>query len=546
MDMDKFEEMVKENIAELEAADAVSTTDGNPEELYEKVYNEVCDEPADTGIETEEMIELQEENNEEDDKNEADFESEAQEISSEVPEFELELDFADPEKQEDKEWKERTGLNEDTLCGALETIIFMSDRPVNLSKLKNYIDPEMPLRVLHEAIERLQADYETSHHGIRLMEVAEGYQFRTKASYSKFVKDLFKCQTMVLSPTALEVLAIIAYKQPVSRIEIEKIRGVDSSHIVRALMDKRLVKVSGRSDEMGRPVLYGTTLEFLEVFNLRDISELPPEHEIEAMLDKNELGRISDIRTVVSGGDKRSFVFDEMEELEQLQKEIKEVASDTDFISMLKSEDKKRKNGSTEEIKSAFDLLEEFVESDEIIKQNKVSAESDLLIPVADGEVVSDLLAEGLNAPELMEDDETELLDMAEENFDENIEEDLAEGELDVVVDLEDDQQQLEVTKAPMPQESQESVESEDDFDLLFNEPSEEEKEKLSMALDEAFERLTGEKFDESSDSELEISEDETESLDDAESQIDLKATEIKGKAQDLGLDLSFLDNPSE
>ena len=114
------------------------------------------------------------------------------------------------------------GLNKDTLCGAIETIIFMSDKPVSLIKIKSCIDEDLPFRVIHEAINRLQEDYEKSHHGIRLMEVAQGFQFRSKATYSKFVQDLFKVSAITLSPTALEVLAMIAYKQPISKTEIEK------------------------------------------------------------------------------------------------------------------------------------------------------------------------------------------------------------------------------------------------------------------------------------------------------------------------------------
>ncbi len=194
-------------------------------------------------------------------------------------------------------WQARTGLNSDTLCGAIETIIFMSDKPVSIQKIKALIDVAMPLKVIHEALQRLQAEYEQKHHGLRLLEVAEGYQYRTKATYSKYVQDIFKINSLVLSPTALEVLAILAYKQPCSKVEVDKIRGVDSGHIVRALMDKRLVRVVGRSDELGRPVLYGTTPEFLEVFNLPDLAALPPEHELDEMSRASNVGKIADIKT---------------------------------------------------------------------------------------------------------------------------------------------------------------------------------------------------------------------------------------------------------
>ena len=102
-------------------------------------------------------------------------------------------------------WQARTGLNPDTLCGAIETIIFMSDKPVSIQKIKALIDEDMPLKIIHVALQRLQAEYEEKHHGLRLLEVAEGYQYRTKATYSKYVQDIFKINSLVLSPTALEV-----------------------------------------------------------------------------------------------------------------------------------------------------------------------------------------------------------------------------------------------------------------------------------------------------------------------------------------------------
>ena len=142
-------------------------------------------------------------------------------------------------------WKEETGLDEETLCGAVETVVFMSDKPVAIKKIKKLIHEEIPLKLLYEAISKLQKDYETKRHGIRLVEVAEGFQFRTKPIYSKFVQDLFKIQGLQLTQSALEVLAIVAYRQPVTKFDVEKIRGVDSSHLIRTLIDKRLVKISG-------------------------------------------------------------------------------------------------------------------------------------------------------------------------------------------------------------------------------------------------------------------------------------------------------------
>ncbi len=316
--------------------------------------------------------------------------------------FALELEPFEQKEQEDKLWQARTGLNFDSLCGAIETIVFMSEKPITLQKIKSYIDEDLPLRVLHESINRLQAEYEQAHHGIRLMEVAEGYQFRTKALYSKYVQDIFKVNSIMLTPSALEVLAIIAYKQPVSKTEIERIRGVDSTHLVRALMDKRLVKISGRSEEeLGRPTLYTTTSEFLEVFNLASISSLPGEFEL-AEMAANNIGAISDIKEIVSGGHKPNFNQDETQEIEDLANLIKNIMADTEFTKLLNLEDKKRLAHEGDLVKSAFDLLEEQVDKDMVVKQMKQAMASDTLTMGPEARIVDLENEDGLiNAPQV-------------------------------------------------------------------------------------------------------------------------------------------------
>lgn len=416
-------------------------------------------------------------------------------------------------------WQARTGLNADTLCGAIETIIFMSDKPVSIQKIKALIDVDMPLKVIHEALQRLQAEYEEKHHGIRLLEVAEGYQYRTKATYSKYVQDIFKINSLVLSPTALEVLAILAYKQPCSKVEVDKIRGVDSGHIVRALMDKRLVRVVGRSDELGRPVLYGTTPEFLEVFNLPDLAALPPEHELDEMSRVSSVGKIADIKTLVNDGDKAKFKFDEMEELDLLSESIKNIASETDFTASLKVEEKKRISDDGGEIKSAFDLLEEFVNKRLISEQNKQAIESMLTTSIIDPRIINDLEAGPFNVPH-EDEEEFQMIDLdtglpleydvefdGEIDDNGNYESGLDESEFDIIVDL--------------------------DFDK-----EESEEEALSKALDAAFENLTGESLDSRlSDEEFAFGGE----LDEKSEQLDSKTNSAIEQGQDLDLDLSFL-----
>ena len=404
--------------------------------------------------------------------------------------FSLEVGHYEEKDQEDMLWQARTGLNPDTLCGAIETIIFMSDRPISIQKIKAQIDNELPLRVIHESLSKLQSGYEEKFHGIRLVEVAEGYQFRTKATYSKFVQNLFKINSLVLTPTALEVLAIIAYKQPVSKNDVEKIRGVDSSHIIRALMDKRLVKIAGRSEEIGRPSLFATTEEFLEVFNLPDISALPPEYELEEMATKNTIGTIADIKSVVFRGDAKKFNMDEFEELDKLSENIQHIASETNFTMLLKSEEKKKVDGEVTVRKSAFDILEDFVNKDASLKQNLMAIHSETLINVVDPKII-DISQEGVifNAPEI--DEEFEALRAQE----------LAEVDQSEALNL-----------------AAEALE-------------------LEKALDFAFEQLTGEKLEEGEmnfdvDSEI--------------SNLDLSVDSAIMKGKDFDLDLSFLNEVSE
>ncbi|WP_081653828.1 SMC-Scp complex subunit ScpB [Bacteriovorax sp. BSW11_IV] len=486
--------------------------------------------------------------------------------------FSLELNFLDDKKQEDKIWQARTGLNFETLCGAIETIIFMSDKPISLAKIKSFIDEDLPLRVIHEALARLQEDYEQKFHGIRLAEVAEGYQFRTKATYAKYIQDIFKVTELVLSPTALEVLAIIAYKQPVSKVEVEKIRGVDSSHIIRGLIDKRLVKVAGRSEEVGKPVLYATTSEFLEVFNINDLSGLPPEYELQDMATQS-VGKIADIKTLVHDGDKKRFSFDELSELDELTESIKNISAETDFIKSLRVEEKKRISEVGTVVKTAFDLLEEFVNSSQVAKINMEAVASELMTAGIDPQVISDLSAGPFNTPEVFDEDED--FQMIDLDTGETI---LFDDEFDIEVELEEDMEEEDLFEDDLseyPTEDAEDLamkaaliadgmggidsyigdeesEEEDSDEIhvkeentfnLFND-DEDAATSLARALDQAFAKLTGSTLDDDSDLE------EThKNIAEKGNNLDSLTDDVIRKGNDLDLDLSFLkssENSSE
>ncbi|MBK7534556.1 MAG: SMC-Scp complex subunit ScpB [Myxococcales bacterium] len=163
-------------------------------------------------------------------------------------------------------------LNDVQLAGLLEALIFASDKPLTLVRLRQLTRVSDSAR-LGRVLDQLAAQYQGR--GISLGAVSGGYQFRTESAYSAWVQQLIAGRPVRLSRAQLETLAIIAYRQPITRPEIDEIRGVDSSGTLKMLMDRNLVRILGKREEVGRPMLYGTTKEFLDFFSLGDLRELP-------------------------------------------------------------------------------------------------------------------------------------------------------------------------------------------------------------------------------------------------------------------------------
>ena len=161
----------------------------------------------------------------------------------------------------------------------IEALLFSSDRPLTAREITSWL-PGETLGAVKEALEALRADYDALERSYCLREVAEGYQFRTRSRYAPFVLRMLKTSPARLSRAALETLAIIAYKQPIIRNEIERLRGVDVGGILRTLLEKGLIRIMGRKSLPGRPLIYGTTRRFLEVFDLKDLQSLPKLKEI--------------------------------------------------------------------------------------------------------------------------------------------------------------------------------------------------------------------------------------------------------------------------
>jgi segregation and condensation protein B len=161
----------------------------------------------------------------------------------------------------------------------LESLFFVSDSPIRLETLIE-IFPESNKESILKGIRQIQEEYEDHSKGIELAEIAGGYQFRTKPRWAGWINRLKKIKPVKLSQASLETLAIVAYRQPIIRPAIEEIRGVDSGSVLHTLLEKGLIKIMGRKDLPGRPIVYGTTKAFLELFSLKTLSDLPTLKEI--------------------------------------------------------------------------------------------------------------------------------------------------------------------------------------------------------------------------------------------------------------------------
>jgi len=191
----------------------------------------------------------------------------------------------------------RLGSNIPTIAEILEALLFATDEPLPLRQVIEIFDAledsQRPRKVNEEAILRsiteLNAAYETTGRAFRIVKVAGGYQFATLPVFALWLGRMIKERSKrKLSQSALESLAVIAYKQPVTKPELEAIRGVNADYVVHSLLERNLITIVGRAATPGRPLLYGTTKEFLKHFGLNDLSELPKPREIDELMAEAE------------------------------------------------------------------------------------------------------------------------------------------------------------------------------------------------------------------------------------------------------------------
>ncbi|RLB99644.1 MAG: SMC-Scp complex subunit ScpB [Deltaproteobacteria bacterium] len=166
------------------------------------------------------------------------------------------------------------------LKNIIESLLFVADEPLTLDRIKDVLELD-DRKLVRETLADLQADYESRTGAFVLREVAGGFQFRSRPDYVPWIKKLIQPKPARLSKAALETLAIIAYKQPAIRSDIEQLRGVDCGGVLRMLLERSLIRVLGRKEIPGRPIIYATTKQFLEVFDLKNLKDLPTPKEIE-------------------------------------------------------------------------------------------------------------------------------------------------------------------------------------------------------------------------------------------------------------------------
>jgi segregation and condensation protein B len=180
-------------------------------------------------------------------------------------------------------------MSENNLKAVIEALLFASDKPLTLERIRDVLD-NLQTDEIRRILEELGSEYEQSNRGLRVTEIAGGFQIITAPSFAPFLKKLYKERhTEKLSKPALETLAIIAYKQPVTKLQIESLRNVNIDGVMLNLLDKGLIRVTGRKKAPGRPKVYGTSSRFLEYFGLKSLEELPKIENFQNALSSKEV-----------------------------------------------------------------------------------------------------------------------------------------------------------------------------------------------------------------------------------------------------------------
>lgn len=267
---------------------------------------------------------------------------------------------------ESAEIEEKEFVDADTVVSVVESILFSTDKAVGIAFIKKAFEgTTVKTDQIKKAIETIQIEYAGSQRGVFLEEISGGYQLRTKVDNMNYLKRITKGRPFKLSGPALEVLAISAYKQPLIKAEVDEIRGVESGHLMRALMDRGLLRFAGKSELPGKPMLYETTKKFLEIFSLRSLKELPSLSEIDELIpegigEEEEKEHLSSVTDNMSLEAANSYSEGE-EELGKIEETLGLIDTTTEFFEQEKAREKAR------EEKLRADGIREAVDFDEAV-----------------------------------------------------------------------------------------------------------------------------------------------------------------------------------
>ncbi len=192
----------------------------------------------------------------------------------------------EPETTFEKLQSKGKRISDDRARTVIEALLFVTDKPLALEQLHEATG--FALEKITKVLAKLQAQRREGLSGIVLTEVGGGWQLRTDPDSAEYVRRFLKVKPQRLTRAAVETMAIIAYRQPVTRPEVEDIRGVDTGAVLKALLERRLIKILGKKEEVGRPILYGTTREFLEFFAIKDLSSLPTLREFQELSEEHQ------------------------------------------------------------------------------------------------------------------------------------------------------------------------------------------------------------------------------------------------------------------
>lgn len=250
----------------------------------------------------------------------------------------------------------------------IESLLFATDKPQSLASLKQaFKGTSVSTRHIRRALDALAVEYAGATRGVTLEEVSGGFQLRTKVDNVDYLKRLVKARTFRLSGPALEVLAIAAYKQPLTKAEVDEIRGVESGHLMRGLMDRGLICFNGKSDLPGKPMLYATTKKFLEIFGLRNLKELPSLSEIDELIPEgigdelSEKETLSDVTASMSKEILAGSYSEGEQELEKINTQLAQIETSSQFF-----EDEKRREREQKDRDRAQDIRERLTVGEEV------------------------------------------------------------------------------------------------------------------------------------------------------------------------------------